>query len=81
MMPAGVVEVAKIPEVKWIDEKPFIQLHATSTSPATIPMLLQNNWAFTTSTNGWKLWNAGIDGNASGTAQIVAVQDTGLNTK
>ncbi|NMB98754.1 MAG: hypothetical protein GYA35_00565, partial [Thermoanaerobaculaceae bacterium] len=73
-MPEGVVEIAKIPEVKWIDEKPFIQLHASSTSPSTIPMLLQNNWTFTTSTSGWKLWNAGIDGNASGTAQIIAVQ-------
>jgi len=80
MMPEGVLEVSKIPEVKWIDEKPYIMLHASSTSPSTIPMLLQNNWTFTTSTTGWKLWNAGIDGNASGTAQIVAVQDTGLNT-
>ncbi len=37
--------------------------------------------SFTTNTSmGWKLWNAGIDGNASGTAQIVTMMDTGLNT-
>mgnify|MGYP003694339441 CR=1 FL=1 len=29
---------------------------------------------------GWKLFNAGIDGNLSGTAQIVTMMDSGLNT-
>jgi hypothetical protein len=42
-------------------------------------MILQNNGIFTTNTVPAGLWNAGIDGDA-GTAQIVTMMDTGLNT-
>jgi hypothetical protein len=45
-------------------------------------MQLQNNGVFITNTaTGWKLFNPGIDGNLSGTAQIVTIMDSGLNTK
>ncbi len=79
--PDQIPSLAKIPGVKRLAEKTYPRLMASSTSPAAIPMILQNNGAFTTSTaSGWKLWNAGLDGNASGTAQVVTVMDTGLNT-
>ncbi len=82
MDPKGIVEIAKIPGIKWISEFAYPRLLASSSSPATIPMVLQNNGTFTTSTaTGWKLWNAGIDGNASGSAQIISMMDTGLDTK
>ncbi len=78
--PEAVPALARIPGVKWIAERTYPRLLASSTSPATIPMLLQNNGAFTTNTGiGWKLWNVGIDGTATG--QIVTMMDTGLNTK
>jgi len=77
-VPEAVTELALIPGVKWIAERTYPELLASATSPATIPMLLQNNGAFTTTTAlGWKLWNAGIDG----TGQIVTMMDSGLNTK
>ncbi len=80
--PETVPALAKIPGIKWIAEKTYARLQASSTSPTVLPMILQNNGVFTTGTGaGWRLWNAGIDGNASGTAQIVTVMDTGLNTK
>jgi hypothetical protein len=80
--PEMVPDIARIPGVKWIAEKTYAQLLASSSSPTVQPMLLQNNGAFTTNTlTGWKLWNAGLKGNASGTAQIVTMMDTGLNTK
>ncbi|HEX4826061.1 MAG TPA: hypothetical protein VFV19_17315 [Candidatus Polarisedimenticolaceae bacterium] len=73
--------LAQIPGVKWIAEKPYPRLLASGTSPNVNPMLLQNNGVFTTNKlTGWKLWNAGIDGNLNGTAQIVTMMDTGLNT-
>ena len=43
-------------------------------------MVLQNNGVYTTNTAvGWKLWNSGIDGSATG--QIVTMMDSGLTTK
>jgi hypothetical protein len=70
--------LALIPGVKWIAEKTYAKLDASVTNPATIPMVLQNNGVYTTTTaTGWKLWNAGIDG----TGQIVTMMDSGLNTK
>ena len=61
--PETVPDLARIPGIKWIAEKAYPRLMASAASPATIPMILQNNGAFTTSTaTGWKLWNAGIDG-------------------
>jgi hypothetical protein len=79
--PDQIPSLAKIPGVKRLAEKTYPRLNASSSSPSAIPMILQNNGAFTTSTAaGWKLWNAGLDGNASGTAQIVTMMDTGLNT-
>jgi len=76
--PELVTELAQIPGVKWIAEKSYPELQASSSSPATIPMMLQNNGTFTATTaTGWKLWNAGIDG----TGQIVTMMDSGLNTK
>ena len=77
-VPDAVPALAMIPGVKWIAEKPYPKLDASATNPATIPMVLQNNGAYTTNTAiGWKLWNAGIDG----TGQVVTVMDSGLNTK
>ncbi len=77
-VPDAVPALSMIPGVKWIAEKTYPQLHASATNPAAIPMLLQNNGVYTTTTaTGWKLWNAGIDG----TGQIVTMMDTGLNTK
>ena len=79
--PRGIPEIAKIPGVKWIAEKTYPKLMASSSSPNVIPMVLQNNGVFTTTkTTGWKLWNAGLDGSKSGTAQIITMMDTGLNT-
>ena len=79
-LPDAVPALALIPGVKWVAEKSYPRLLASATNPATIPMVLQNNGAYTTSTaTGWKLWNAGIDGGATG--QIVTMMDTGLNTK
>jgi hypothetical protein len=75
--PEDVLSIAQIPEVKSISEKAFVTLMATAANPATIPMVLQNNGAYTTNKAlGWKLWSAGI----KGTGQIVTVLDTGLNT-
>jgi hypothetical protein len=80
--PETVLSIAQLPEVKWISEKTFPKLDASNTSPATIPMQLQNNGVFTVNTGtGWKFFNIGLDGNLSGTAQIVTVMDSGLNTK
>lgn len=77
-VPDAVPALAMIPGVKWIAEKSYPKLDASAVNPATIPMVLQNNGAYTTNTAiGWKLWNAGIDG----TGQIVTVMDSGLNTK
>src|SRR5262245_14405464 len=77
-VPDAVPAIALIPGVKFVAEKTYPQLYASSTNPATIPMVLQNNGTYTTSTaTGWKLWNAGIDG----TGQIVTMMDSGLNTK
>ena len=77
--PEVVPDVSKIPGVKWIAEKTYPRLLASATNPAAMPMLLQNNGVYTTSgATGWKLWNAGIDGSATG--QIVTMMDTGLNT-
>ena len=76
--PAGVPSLAKIPGVKLILEHAYPRLMASGTQPTAIPMVLQNNGAYTTSTSGWTVWNAGIKGNASGTAQIVTMMDTGL---
>jgi len=77
-VPDAVPALAMIPGVKWIAEKAYPKLDASATNPATIPMVLQNNGAYTTNTAiGWKLWNAGIDG----TGQIVTMMDSGLNTK
>ena len=79
--PEALPSLAKIPGVKWIAEKTYPQLMASNSSPATIPMVLQNNGVFTTNTStGWKLWNAGIKGNAGGTPQIITMMDSGLNT-
>src|SRR5262249_44154100 len=73
--------LAEIPGVKWIAEKPYPRLLASATSPNVNTMVLQNNGVFTTNKlTGWKLWNVGLDGNLSGTAQIVTMMDTGLNT-
>ncbi|HEX4824763.1 MAG TPA: hypothetical protein VFV19_10635 [Candidatus Polarisedimenticolaceae bacterium] len=78
-IPEAITFLAKIPGVKWIAEKPYAHLLASATSPATMPTLLQNNGVFTTTTSlGWKLWNAGIDGTA--TSQIITMMDSGLNT-
>jgi hypothetical protein len=77
-VPDAVPALSLIPGVKFIAEKAYPQLLASATNPATIPMILQNNGAYTTSTStGWKIWNAGIDG----TGQIVTMMDSGLNTK
>jgi hypothetical protein len=79
--PETVLSIAQLPEVKWISEKPFPKLTASNTSPATIPMQLQNNGVFITDTStGWKFFNIGLDGNLSGTSQIVTMMDSGLNT-
>jgi hypothetical protein len=79
-VPDAVPAIALIPGVKWIAEKPYPVLLASSTNPASIPMVLQNNGVYTTNkASGWKLWNAGIDGSA--TSQVVTMMDTGLNTK
>jgi len=79
--PETIPALASIPGVKWLAEKTFPRVLASSVSPVAIPMLLQNNGTFTTNTlTGWKLWNFGLDGRASGTAQIVTMMDTGLNT-
>lgn len=78
--PAGIPALAKIPGVKFILEHAYPHLMASSTQPTAIPMVLQNNGTYTTSSSGWKLWNAGIKGDASGTAQVVTMMDTGLNT-
>ena len=79
--PEFIPMIAQIPGVKFIAEHVYPQLMASSTNPTVNPMILQNNGVWTTNTSlGWKLWNAGIDGNASGTAQIVTLMDTGLNT-
>ena len=75
--PETVLSIAQLPEVKWIAEKTYAKLMASAANPATIPMVLQNNGAYTTNKAlGWKLWNAGING----TGQIVTMEDTGLNT-
>ncbi len=80
--PEAVPDLAKVPGVKWIAEKTYASLLASSTSPATIPMILQNNGTFTTNTaTGWQLWNEGLDGSKSGSAQIITMMDTGLNTE
>jgi hypothetical protein len=80
--PEMVPDIARIPGVKWIAEKTYAHLLASSSSPTVQPVLLQYNGAFSTNTTAaWPLWNAGLKGNASGTAQIVTVMDTGLNTK
>ena len=77
--PETILNIAQLPEVKWIAEKSYASLLASATNPAAIPMILQNNGVYTTTTAvGWKLWNAGIDGSATG--QIVTLLDTGLNT-
>jgi hypothetical protein len=77
-VPDAVPALSMIPGIKFIAEKTYPQLHASSAFPATIPMVLQNNGVYTTNTSiGWKLWNAGIDG----TGQIVTMMDSGLNTK
>lgn len=77
-VPDAVPALSMIPGIKWIAEKTYPELQASATSPATIPMVLQNNGVFTTTkATGWKLWNAGIDG----TGQIITMMDTGLNTK
>jgi hypothetical protein len=77
-VPDAVPAIAKIPGVKFIFEKAYAKLDASSSNPATMPMVLQNNGVYTQSTvTGWKLWNAGIDG----TGQIVTMMDSGLNTK
>ena len=79
-VPDAVPALSQIPGVKWIAEKAYPHLLASATNPAVIPMVLQNNGAYTTNTAlGWKLWNAGIDGGA--TSQIVTMMDSGLNTK
>ncbi len=79
--PEQLIAMAHVPGIKWISELGFAEPHASATNPTVIPMLLQNNGAYTTSTGaGWKLWNAGIDGNRSGTAQVVTVMDSGLTT-
>jgi hypothetical protein len=79
--PELVPSIAQIPGVKWIAEKTYPQLWASSTSPVTIPMILQNNGVFTTNTlTGWKLWNAGLNGAKSGSPQVVTMMDSGLNT-
>ena len=77
--PDAVPALARIPGVKWIAEKSYAKLMASASNPATIPMVLQNNGSYTTLASGWKLWNAGIDGGATG--QIVTMMDSGLNTK
>jgi hypothetical protein len=77
-VPEAIPSLSQIAGVKFISERVAPELHASSTSPATVPMVLQNNGVFTTTTaTGWKLWNAGIDG----TGQIVTMMDSGLNTK
>ena len=79
-IPEAIPLIAKIPGVKWIEEKTYARLLASATSPATLPVMLQNNAIFTTSTAiGWKLWNAGIDGTAS--TQIITMMDSGLSTE
>jgi hypothetical protein len=78
--PDAVPAIAAIPGVKWIAEKAYPELTASSTNPAAIPMILQNNGVYTTTTGvGWKLWNAGVDGTA--TTQIVTMMDSGLDTR
>ncbi len=79
-MPELVTDIAQIPGVKFIAEKAYPKLLASSTNPAAVPLALQNNGVYTTNgAVGWKLWNAGIDGSATG--QIVTMMDSGLNTK
>ena len=78
--PDAVPAMAQVPGVKWIAEKSYPKLEASSTNPATIPMVLQNNGTYTTNKAlGWKLWNANIDGTV--TNQIVTMMDSGLNSK
>ncbi len=80
--PDKIMSIAKIPGVKFILEHAYPHLMASSTSPAAIPMLLQNNNVYTTNKlTGWKLWNVGLDGSKSGTAQVVTMMDSGLNTE
>ncbi|MBZ5641116.1 MAG: hypothetical protein LAO51_20445, partial [Acidobacteriia bacterium] len=80
--PESVPDLARIPGVKLIAEKTYPQLLASSSSPTAIPMILQNNGVFTTNTlTGWQLWNEGLDGSKSGSAQIITMMDTGLNTE
>jgi hypothetical protein len=77
--PEFIPMLSKITGIKWIAEKAYPALDASSTSPTVNPVLLQNNGVFTTNTvTGWKLWNVGLDGNASGTAQIVTMMDSGM---
>jgi hypothetical protein len=79
--PQFIPMISQIPGVKWITERPYYRLTASASSPTVNPMILQNNGVFTTNTvTGWKLWNTGLDGNLSGTAQIVTMMDSGLNT-
>ena len=81
-MPEKIIDVAKIPGVKFIQEHAFPILMASSTDPAAEPMLLQNNGVYTTNkSTGWKLWNEGLDGSKSGTPQIVTMMDSGLSTE
>ncbi len=78
-LPAAIPAMATIPGVKWVAEKSYPELNASASNPAAIPMILQNNGVYTSTSAGWRLWNAGIDGGATG--QIVTMMDTGLNTK
>ena len=65
--------------MKWIAEKTFARLLASSTTPAAIPMLLQNNGAFTT--NRLSAGSCGTPASTATGGAVVTVMDRGLNTK